>query len=133
MEAEHAGIDPLLDEIRTGFATLAQSPAPAGQAGLGYRLSTAVQVLGAHLAHEERSAMALVQTHLSQADWHRVEKDYFQSAYRPRDLPFVLAWSLKGLSPAGRRRALALGGRPMRIMAVFVEPGFRRREKAAFG
>ena len=77
--------------------------------------------------------MALVQQHLSPADWHRVEKDYFRSAYGPKDLPFVLAWSLKGLSPAGRRRAQALGGLPMRILAFFVEPGFRRREKAAFG
>jgi hypothetical protein len=62
-----------------------------------------------------------------------VEKDYFQAAYGPKDLPFVLAWSLKGLSPAGRRRAQRLGGLPMRVMAFFVEPGFRRRERAAFG
>ena len=77
--------------------------------------------------------MALVQRYLSQADWHRVEKDYFQAAYGPKDLPFVLAWSLKGLSPAGLRRAQRLGGLPMRVMAFFVEPGFRRRERAAFG
>jgi hemerythrin-like domain-containing protein/uncharacterized protein YndB with AHSA1/START domain len=133
MEAEHAGIDPLLDAIRAGFATLAQSPTPAGQAGQGHRLSTAIQLIGAHLGHEERDAMALVQAHLSQEDWHRVEKDYFRAAYGPKELPFVLAWSLKGLSPAGRRRAQSLGGLPMRIMAFLVEPGFRRREKAAFG
>lgn len=133
MEAEHAGIDPLLDAIRDGFATMVDAPSPAAQAGLGHRLSAAIQLLGAHLAHEEREAMALVQQYLSQEDWHRVEKDYFRAAYRPKDLPFVLAWSLKGLSPAGRRRAQALGGLPMRILAFFVEPGFRRRERAAFG
>jgi hypothetical protein len=133
MEAEHAGIDPLLDAIRAGFAAMVDDPSPAGRAGLGYRLSTAGQLLGAHLGHEERDAMALVQRYLSQADWHRVEKDYFQAAYAPKDLPFVLTWSLKGLSPAGRRRAQRLGGLPMRVMAFFVEPGFRRRERAAFG
>lgn len=133
MSAEHAGIDPLLEAIRDGLAAMVDDPSPAGQAGLGYRLSAAIQVLGAHLGHEERDAMALVQLHLSPADWHRVEKEHFQAAYGPKDLPFVLAWSLKGLSPAGRRRAQALGGLPMRILAFFVEPGFRRRERAAFG
>jgi hemerythrin-like domain-containing protein len=133
MAAEHAGIDPLLEAIRDGFAALVDDPADAARAGLGYRLSTAIQLLGAHLAHEERDAMALAQVHLSQEDWHRVEKDHFRAAYRPKDLPFVLAWTLKGLPPAGRRRAQAIGGLPMRILAFFVEPIFRRREKAAFG
>jgi uncharacterized protein YndB with AHSA1/START domain len=132
MEAEHAGIDPLLAAIRAGFATLVDDPAPAVQAALGHELSRAKTLLGAHLGHEERDAMALVQAYLSQADWERVEKEHFQAAYGPKDLPFVVAWTLKGLSPAGLRRARALGGLPIRVIAFFAVPGFRRAERRAF-
>jgi uncharacterized protein YndB with AHSA1/START domain len=132
MEAEHAGIDPLLTAIRAGFATMVDDPSPAAQAALGQRLSTARTLLGAHLGHEEKDAMALVQAYLTPGDWERVEKEHFQAAYGPKDIPFVVAWTLKGLSPAGSRAARVLGGAPIRILAFLAGPGFRRRERKAF-
>lgn len=132
MEAEHSAIDPLLAAVRTGFATMVDNPAPAVRAGLGHQLGTARVLLGNHLGHEERDAMALVQAHLTEADWKRVEKEHFQAAYGPKDLPFVVAWTLKGLGPAGLRRVRAMGGLPIRIVAFFAVPGFRRRERRAF-
>lgn len=132
MEAEHAAIDPLLAAIRSGFTAMVDDPSPSARAALGYRLSTAGTLLGAHLGHEEREAMALVQAHLTQADWERVEKEHFQAAYGPGDIPFVVAWTLKGLPPAGLRAARALGGLPIRILALVTGPAFRRRERAAF-
>jgi uncharacterized protein YndB with AHSA1/START domain len=133
MEAEHARIDPLLDAVRDGFAELARDATDAGRAAQAHRVSVTAELLDAHLGHEERDAMALVQRHLTAADWHRVEKEHFQSAYGPKDMPFVVAWALKGLSPVARRRATGAGGLPMRIFAALAEPGFRRRERAAFG
>ncbi len=133
MEAEHARIDPLLAEVRSGFAELAAQATAEARTGQAYRIGAVAQLLQAHLGHEERDAMALVQRHLTEADWQRVEKEHFQSAYGPKDLPFVVAWALKGLSPVARRRATAAGGLPVRALAALVGPGFRRREKAAFG
>lgn len=132
MEAEHAGIDPLLASVRAGFAEPARAADPAARAAQADRIEAAGRLLGAHLAHEERDAMALVQRHLSEQDWRRVEKEHFAAAYGPKDLPFVVSWALKGLSPVARRRATAAGGPPMRILAALAGPAFRRRERAAF-
>jgi hypothetical protein len=135
MAAEHAQIDPLLDACAEGFAALAAGP--AADAGpdrtlLVGRLEDAHALLAGHLGHEERDAMALVQAHLSPADWERVEKEHFQAAYGPRDLGFVLPWSQADLPAAAARRATALGGPPMRILLALTRGRFERREKAAF-
>ncbi len=133
MEAEHARIDPLLDAVRAGFAELAGGATAEGRAAQAERIDATAHLLGAHLGHEERDAMALVQRHLTTADWERVEEEHFRPAYGPKDMPFVIGWALKGLPPVARRRATAAGGLPMRVAAALVGPGFRRRERAAFG
>jgi hypothetical protein len=61
--------------------------------------------LKAHLAHEERDAMALVQAHLTQEDWERLDKEHFAPMYSPGEIPAVMAWVRHGL-PAHAARKL---------------------------
>jgi hemerythrin-like domain-containing protein len=131
MEAEHAGIDPMLTALRDGFRTLAAGATEADRAAQANRLGATVALLGAHLGHEERDAMALVQKHLTRADWDAAERG-FRAAYGPKDLAFVVPWGMKGQSPIARRRALAPGGLPLKVLAALTRPAFRRGERKAF-
>jgi hypothetical protein len=76
--------------------------------------------------------MALVQRHLTQADWDRLDREVFAKDYRAREVPAVLGWVLSGLPPEAARRLpganalfLAFG----RLMAR----RFDRREAQIFG
>ncbi|MEU4425199.1 hemerythrin domain-containing protein [Actinoplanes sp. NPDC024001] len=133
MEAEHAVIDPLLASCRAGFEGLAAGATEAGRAEQSARVAATVEALQAHLGHEERDAMALVQAHLSAGDWERLEKEVFQAAYRPRDLAFAVSWAFDGLPAATRRRMLADGGPVLRLLSRVLAPAFRRGERRAFG
>ena len=48
--------------------------------------------------------MALVQQHLTQADWERLDREVFAKDYRPSEVPAVLGWVMSGLSPDQARR-----------------------------
>ena len=97
LEAEHAGIDPLLASVAADLRALADG---TGDAATRERLAdTTVRLrdgLGAHLAHEERDGMALVQQHLTPADWDRLHHEVFAKDYAPREVPAVPAGSPTG-------------------------------------
>jgi hemerythrin-like domain-containing protein len=133
LEGEHAGIDPLLTAATADLAALA---AGTGDEETRHRLAeTTVALrdgLGAHLAHEERDGMALVQRHLTQEDWDRLDREVFAKDYTPREIPAVLGWIMSGLSPEHARRIPGAN-------AVFLAFGrwmarrFERREMQVFG
>jgi hemerythrin-like domain-containing protein len=133
LEAEHAGIDPLLASADEDLRALADG---TGDATTRDRLArTTAQLrdgLTAHLAHEERDGMALVQRHLTQADWDRLDKEVFSKDYIPREIPAVLGWVMSGLAPEAQRRLPGAN-------AVFLTFGrlmarrFDRREARVFG
>jgi acetyl esterase/lipase len=133
LQAEHAGIDPALAATRADLRTLADG---AGDAATRDRLAATTarlrDALDAHLAHEERNGMALVQRHLTQRDWDRLDREVFAKDYTLREVPEVLGWVLSGLAPEHWRRLpganpvfLAFG----RLMAR----RFDRREARIFG
>jgi Hemerythrin HHE cation binding domain len=62
MEAEHAVLDPMLQEVE---ATLIGGD----QALLSTHIDTLIGALDAHLEHEEKSALPLIQAVLTPADW----------------------------------------------------------------
>jgi hemerythrin-like domain-containing protein len=133
LEAEHAGIDPLLAAISTDLHTLA---AGAGDEAARMTVaSCAVRLrdgLGAHLAHEERDGMALVQEHLTQADWDHLDKDVFAKDYRPWEVPAFLGWVTSGLAPEATRRIP--GANPVSIaFAALMARRFERGEARIFG
>jgi hypothetical protein len=132
MKAEHAEIDPMLGACARGFAALARQPDEALRTALVDDLTATRNRLGAHLGHEERDALALVQRFLSAADWVRMDKQ-IGSTYPPRLIPFTLAWVLHGLPEEGRGPATAFFGRPVpTLWSLVLRRGFERRERATF-
>ncbi len=134
MQTEHAEVDPLLEAVADGLHTLAARPDAAARDALAADVGALRERLGAHLAHEERDAMGLVQRYLSESDWMRIEKENFADKYRPSDIPFALPWALDGLPADVRRRMLAsAGGRPAGLVSRWLlEPRYRRGEAAVF-
>jgi hypothetical protein len=135
MAAEHAGIDPLLEACAAGFDRLAEQADPDARAALEVRVVAARERLGAHLAHEERDAMALVQAYLTPEDWRRAEVEHFEPAYGARDVLRVVPWVLHGI-PAAQLERLA-GAQPklrsvLPVWRLFLRRPFERRERRTF-
>jgi hemerythrin-like domain-containing protein len=83
LEAEHAGIDPLLGSCAAALGALAGGR--GGEATRRELVDTAARIrdaLGAHLAHEERDGMALVQRHLTPEDRARLDEVFARRLLR---------------------------------------------------
>ena len=135
MEAEHADIDPLLEACGQGFDRLAAAADADARAALEVRLVATRQILGAHLAHEEADALALVQQYLTQQDWDRIERDHFAAGYSIRESFHAVCWVLHGLPERARQVLFAQPGvgvfrLPWRLI---LRPRFERAERRAFG
>jgi len=126
LEAEHAGIDPLLASCTAALGSLA---AGRGNADTKQELAdTAVRMrdaLCAHLAHEERDGMALVQRHLTPADWARLDEE-FGREYRPREVFAALGWVASAVPEEALTRVLG----PKPVMAAFARLLGRRFARA---
>jgi hypothetical protein len=135
MEGEHAEIDPLLEACAAGFARLAERADENVRAALAVQVAATRERVAEHLAHEEREAMALVQAHLSAADWKRLDAKVFRPAYSPREMLAALPWVLHRLPDVARRRIIAEAGGPVLslLWRLVLRRGFERRERAAFG
>ena len=131
MEAEHGEIDPLLEACAAGFSRLAEHADDDARAALVVRLSATAERLGHHLGHEESEAMALVQAHLTPAEWHGLDKE-FAKHYTPRDQLFALPWVLHGLPESTKPRVRAFIGRGGVLLAAVLRRPFERRERSAF-
>lgn len=132
MEAEHGEIDPMLEACARGFATLAQRADEDARAALEADITQAREKLGAHLGHEERDALALVQRFLTVEDWARIDK-LVGSGYPAKLIPFTLAWIMHDL-PADARAAAAsfLGKGATAMWSLAFRRPFERKERAAF-
>ena len=108
MEQEHATIDPLLDAIDTALADRDTGPARLGA------LTDALRTGGsAHLRHEERETLALLDDTLSAQQWSR-----FGAAHAQKigdDARRYLPWLLDGLAPDRAARILAGMPEPIRV------------------
>jgi len=89
--------------------------------------------LGAHLAHEERDGMALVQEHLTQADWERLDREVFSKDYATKQVPAVLGWVVSGLPDEGLRRMPGGSSVVFRAFGRWMARRFDRREARIFG
>jgi hypothetical protein len=77
--------------------------------------------------------MALVQAHLTQQDWDRLDREVFAKDYTAREVPAVLGWVASGLSDAELRR-IPGGTSPLfRAFARWMVRRFDRREARVFG
>lgn len=132
MEAEHEEIDPLLEAAAAGFDRLGSDADEEARSALAAHLVAARESLGRHLAHEETEAMALVQRHLTQADWTHLEETAFKPGASLSRLAFLVPWVCEGVPAEIRDGLLASAPLPMRVVLRLAGPGFGRRERAAF-
>ena len=132
MEAEHGQIDPLLEAATAGLARLADHADEQTRADLVRQLSAARDTLGAHLAHEETDAMALVQRHLTQADWDHLEETAFRPDAPIARLAFLVPWIADGLPEPVLRGLLDEAPLPMRVIYRLRRRAYARAQQAAF-
>lgn len=134
MTAEHAVIDPLLDECAAGFRRMAVTPGSATRDALAQHVVDARARLGEHLAHEERDAMALVQRHLTQDEWLRISVEYFEKPLTARELLGLAAWLMHELPGEALDRMRSEPKVPLLILLwrLVLRRPFQRRERRAF-
>jgi hypothetical protein len=133
LEAQHAGIDPLLTAVRADLEALA---AGTGDDATRDRLAATTtrlrEELEAHLVDEERNGMPLVQRHLTPQDWDRLDREVFAKDYAPREIPATLGWVSNGLSDEQLRRLP--GANPVFLaLARFLARRAERRDARVFG
>jgi hypothetical protein len=132
MEAEHEEIDPLLSGCAEGLSSLAADGDADTQAALIVRMTAARERLGHHLGHEESEAMALVQRHLTPAEWDALHPE-FGRHYTAQDALFALPWVLHDLPLDLRPRVLSFVGRgPALVWRLLLRAPFALRERRIF-
>jgi hypothetical protein len=133
LEAEHSVIDPLLASVTADLRALAEG---SGDETTHTRLAGTTaelrDALTAHLAHEESDGMTLVQQHLTQEDWARLDEEVFSKDYTPREIPAVIGWVASGCPPEALGRMP--GANPVLVLlARVMARRFDRREARIFG
>jgi hypothetical protein len=132
MAAEHHEIDPALESVTEGLARLAAGADDDARAALEVRVVAARALHARHLEHEERDALALVQRHLSPADWEHIEKAYFQQTKSPHKIIEVVGWALHDLPRSAQSRLMGSAGPLLVLWRLFLRRPFARRERRAF-
>ena len=133
MEDEHEQIDPLLEACAAGFARMAAGGTADERAALAVRTAATRDCLGRHLEHEETEALALVQRHLSSADWHRMEQEHFKGRRMPLATTlFLVPWVCDGVPAPVRRRAFADAGRAFAVVHALTRRRYERQTRRAF-
>jgi Hemerythrin HHE cation binding domain len=119
MEAEHARLDPLIEEFDRALAD--------GTDDLLDRAKALTAVLDEHLEHEEEDALPLIQEVMTPADW----KEFGRAMARRqgvRGAAVYVPWITDGATRAERRRFLAQLPPPVRALNRLVwTPRYRRR------
>jgi hypothetical protein len=135
MEDEHHLIDPLLVAVEQGLGDLAGGGVLA-TTGARERTAAALNqlhdVLDAHLAHEERDAVALIQRHLTAEEWQQLERDGLAAKPPPPLLFFLLPWIAEGLQPGDLAPLLDQAGAPIRVLLRLTRGRYQRRAEKAF-
>nr|WP_281371586.1 hemerythrin domain-containing protein [Petropleomorpha daqingensis] len=133
LEAEHAVIDPLLASVTADLRALADgSGNEATHARLAGTTVDLRDALLAHLAHEESDGMTLVQRHLTDEDWLRLDEEVFKKDYSPREIPAVAGWVASGL-PVEDVRRMPGANALLVAVAMFMGRRAQRRDARIFG
>jgi hemerythrin-like domain-containing protein len=131
MEAEHAHIDPALANVRDAFASMSRHPCTDHRNALGIRLGAAHELLLAHLAHEEKHALPMLQRTLSEEENKAFEKAV-EKRYPMRLIPFTLSWVMDELPVDARERLLESTPPGYGLLLRIVRRRYERGERLAF-
>ena len=121
MEAEHAGLEPLVEAVDHAMAD------PAGSGDLAERVRALSAALGGHMRHEEDRALPLIQEVLTQKDW-----DAFARAMARKQGPSGAAayipWVLDGTDADGRRAFLGQMPAPVGVAhKLFLQKRYQKQ------
>jgi hypothetical protein len=124
MEAEHARIDPLLAAVDAAL--------PGQGANLVAQVQELSAVLAYHLKHEEDSALPLIQSVLTPADWKGF-RSAMTRAQGIKGAAVFIPWLVDGLSVADQRRSMANMPPPARMLnRLFWSSRYRERNLWSF-
>jgi hemerythrin-like domain-containing protein len=132
MGAEHETIDPLLATVRGHLDRMVAGPDAATRAELVDAVTAARDVVDHHLAHEERAAVPLIQRHVAEDDWARLDREHLRGGLGPRQLLALVPWAVHGLHPETTAEPLRRAGFGFRLLLRLGRPRFQRLELAAF-
>ncbi|MFF4345776.1 hemerythrin domain-containing protein [Streptomyces sp. NPDC001530] len=119
MEAEHARLDPQLAAVDAALKDRS--------AELPELVNVLATTLDGHLAHEEGSALPLIQEVLTPADWGAFT-GRIRETQGMRGAAVFVPWIVDGIPPADRAAFLGALPPPVRVLnRLFWEAGYRRR------
>ncbi|NPC41043.1 hemerythrin domain-containing protein [Nocardioides sp. zg-1230] len=131
MEDEHADIDPALAHVRDAFAAMSRHPCIDHRNALEIRLGAAHELLLAHLAHEEKHALPMLQRTLSQEENAAFEKAV-EKHYPLRLMPFTLPWVMDEIPADARERLLESTPPGYGLLLRIFRRRYQRGERLAF-
>jgi len=131
MEAEHHLIDPALAGCADGFAAMVEHPCEDHRNALDVHVTTARQLLGDHLRHEETEAIPLIQDVMTAEEWAASEA-YATQGFSPRKLVDLVPWMVEGMSPDLLAREVAAAPLLIRGVLRLFRRRWARRERVAF-
>jgi iron-sulfur cluster repair protein YtfE (RIC family) len=131
MAAEHSEIDPLLAGVADGLDRMIAAPSLDARAALAVRMVAARDSLDRHMAHEEQSALPLVQRYLTLQDWAAMEAASPKG--KPGELAFIVPWVLHEMPTHAMPRVKGFGGPVLIGLGRLFRRSFERKERRAFG
>ena len=133
MEAEHEELGPLLESCAAGFRRLAQAADEDTRAALAVRVVALRDGLGRHLAHEETDAIALIQSLMTQEEWHELDEKHFKDGKITfAKIVRIVPWAAYDVPPESRDLVLAGAGLPFRVAWLLTRRRFARNEAKTF-
>jgi hypothetical protein len=131
MPAEHARIEPLLDAVTGGFKSLTSTVDAEAHGRLVIDMDHTEQAILAHLAHEETTALPLMQLQLPEGRWRAAQRAAAKE-YGLSDLRFAVPWSAAEIGPEEFGVAFAHGGVLIRVLLALTRRSFEREHRVAF-
>jgi Hemerythrin HHE cation binding domain len=130
LDDQHQALDTAIRAARDKLAELAD---PAGDfatkhASAIHAMSAMTQLLGAHLALEEETALPLLETQMPAADYKNLEARARKATPRPQ-AQFLVPWVIAHASP-DQRRALYRSAPPLRLIYWLNRRRYRRLHQA---
>lgn len=124
MEEEHSRIDPAIEAIDRVF-----DDREAGADGLTERIAEFVELLRAHLAHEERDALPLMRHYITHQEWTALSKASMKGLSLS-EISRLGPWVLDSASPEDVRRVLQELPPPVRLVnRLWWNPRYQRSRR----